>query len=35
MLEVFRSEDIARLANGPNNPSEEEKKVQQEAYGIF
>ncbi|MGH8121646.1 MAG: penicillin-binding protein 1A, partial [Rudaea sp.] len=35
MLEVFRSEDIARLANGPNNPSEQEKKVQQEAYGIF
>ena len=35
MLEVFRTEDIARLANNPNNPSEEEKKVQQEAYGIF
>ena len=35
MLEVFRSEDIARLASGPNNPSEAEKKVQQEAYGIF
>ena len=35
MLEVFRSEDIARLASGPNNPSEQEKKVQQEAYGIF
>jgi penicillin-binding protein 1A len=35
MLEVFRTEDIARLASSPNIPSEEEKKVQQEAYGIF
>jgi penicillin-binding protein 1A len=35
MLEVFRKEDIDRLVNSPNNPSEQEKKVQQEAYGIF
>jgi len=35
MLEVFKVEDVARLANGPNSPSEEEKKVQQDAYGIF
>ena len=35
MLEYFKTEDVARLASGPNNPSEEEKKVQQDAYGIF
>jgi len=35
MLEVFKAEDIARLAAGPNNPSEQEKRVQQDAYGIF
>ncbi len=35
MLEVFRTEDIARLASNPNMPTEQEKKVQQEAYGIF
>ena len=35
MLEVFKVEDIARLATGPNNQSEQEKKVQQDAYGIF
>ena len=35
ILEVFKVEDIARLAAGPNNPSEQEKKVQQDAYGIF
>ena len=35
MLEVFKVEDIARLASGPNNPTEQEKKVQQDAYGIF
>jgi len=35
MLEWFRTEDVARLASGPNNPSEQEKKVQQDAYGIF
>ncbi len=35
MLEVFRVEDVARLAAGPNNATEEEKKVQQDAYGIF
>ena len=28
MLEVFKVEDIARLAAGPNNPSEQEKRVQ-------
>jgi penicillin-binding protein 1A len=35
MLEVFKVEDVARLATGPNNPSEQEKRVQQDAYGIF
>jgi penicillin-binding protein 1A len=35
MLEVFKVEDVERLATGPNNPTEEEKKVQQDAYGIF
>ena len=35
MLEVFRAEDVARLASNPNTPTEDEKKVQQEAYGIF
>jgi penicillin-binding protein 1A len=35
MLEVFKVEDISRLASGPNNPTEQEKKVQQDAYGIF
>jgi penicillin-binding protein 1A len=35
MLEYFKTEDVARLASGPNSPSEEEKKVQQDAYGIF
>ncbi len=35
MLEVFKIEDVARLAAGPNNASEQEKKVQQDAYGIF
>jgi penicillin-binding protein 1A len=35
MLEVFKVEDVARLAAGPNNPSEQEKRVQQDAYGIF
>ncbi len=35
MLEVFKVEDIARLATGPDNPTEQEKKVQQDAYGIF
>ncbi|MBS0589790.1 MAG: penicillin-binding protein 1A [Proteobacteria bacterium] len=35
MSEVFRTEDLARLANSPNQPTEAEKKVQQEAYGIF
>jgi len=35
MLEVFKVEDIARLAAGPNNPTEQEKRVQQDAYGIF
>ncbi|MGH8323897.1 MAG: penicillin-binding transpeptidase domain-containing protein [Steroidobacteraceae bacterium] len=35
MLEVFKAEDVARLASGPNNATEEEKKVQQDAYGIF
>jgi penicillin-binding protein 1A len=35
MLEMFKQEDVARLASGPNSSSEEEKKVQQDAYGIF
>ncbi|HEX6834647.1 MAG TPA: penicillin-binding protein 1A, partial [Rudaea sp.] len=35
MLEVFKVEDIARLSAGPNNPTEQEKRVQQDAYGIF
>jgi penicillin-binding protein 1A len=35
MLEVFRAEDIARLAASPNNATDAEKKVQQDAYGIF
>ncbi|MDE2084408.1 MAG: penicillin-binding protein 1A [Xanthomonadaceae bacterium] len=35
MLEVFKVEDVTRLASGPNNATEEEKKVQQDAYGIF
>jgi penicillin-binding protein 1A len=35
MLEVFKTEDIARLAAGPNSASDQEKKVQQDAYGIF
>jgi penicillin-binding protein 1A len=35
MLEVFKVEDVARLAAGPNNASEQEKRVQQDAYGIF
>jgi penicillin-binding protein 1A len=35
LLEVFKVEDVARLAAGPNNATEEEKKVQQDAYGIF
>ncbi len=35
MLEVFKVEDLARLRSGPNNATEQEKKVQQEAYGIF
>jgi penicillin-binding protein 1A len=35
MLEVFKTEDIARLAAGPSHASEQEKKVQQDAYGIF
>ena len=35
MLEYFKTEDVARLASGPNSSSEEEKKVQQDAYGIF
>lgn len=35
MLEVFKVEDVARLAAGPNNATDEEKKVQQDAYGIF
>ncbi len=35
ILEMFKVEDIARLATGPNNSTEQEKKVQQDAYGIF
>ena len=35
ILEVFKVEDVARLAAGPNNPTEQEKRVQQDAYGIF
>jgi penicillin-binding protein 1A len=35
MLEVFKVEDVARLAAGPSNASEQEKRVQQDAYGIF
>jgi penicillin-binding protein 1A len=35
MLEVFKVEDIARLAASPNNATDAEKKVQQDAYGIF
>jgi len=35
ILEMFKVEDVARLASGPNSSSEEEKKVQQDAYGIF
>ena len=35
ILEMFKVEDVARLAAGPNNTSEQEKKVQQDAYGIF
>ncbi|HET8941412.1 MAG TPA: penicillin-binding protein 1A [Rudaea sp.] len=35
MLEVFKVEDLARLQSGPNNATQQEKKVQQEAYGIF
>ncbi|MGA9333804.1 MAG: penicillin-binding protein 1A [Rudaea sp.] len=35
MLEVFKVEDLARLRSGPNNATEQEKKVQQQAYGIF
>ena len=35
MLEVFKVEDVARLATGPNNTTDAEKKVQQDAYGIF
>ena len=31
----MRAEDVARLASNPNTPTEDEKKVQQEAYGIF
>jgi hypothetical protein len=32
---VFKTEDIARLASGPGPATEQEKKVQQDAYGIF
>ncbi|MBS0569304.1 MAG: penicillin-binding protein 1A [Proteobacteria bacterium] len=35
MLEVFKVEDVTRLASGPNNATDAEKKVQQDAYGIF
>jgi penicillin-binding protein 1A len=35
ILEYFKSEDIARLATGPTEQTEQEKKVQQDAYGIF
>jgi penicillin-binding protein 1A len=35
MLEVFKIEDVSRLAASPNNQSEQEKRVQQDAYGIF
>ena len=35
MLEVFKVEDVARLAAGPSSASEQEKRVQQDAYGIF
>ncbi|HEX4480215.1 MAG TPA: penicillin-binding protein 1A [Rudaea sp.] len=35
MLEYFRAEDVARLATGPTEQTEQEKKVQQDAYGIF
>ena len=35
ILEMFKAEDVARLASGANSSSEEEKKVQQDAYGIF
>ena len=35
ILEYFKTEDIARLATGPTEQTEQEKKVQQDAYGIF
>ncbi len=35
ILEYFKVEDIARLATGPTEQTEQEKKVQQDAYGIF
>jgi penicillin-binding protein 1A len=35
ILEVFKVEDVARLAAGPVNPAERQQKTQQDAYGIF
>jgi penicillin-binding protein 1A len=35
VVEWFKTEDIGRLAAGPNSATEQEKKVQQDAYGIF
>ncbi len=35
ILEYFKTEDVARLATGPTEQTEQEKKVQQDAYGIF
>jgi penicillin-binding protein 1A len=35
LVEWFKTEDIGRLAAGSNSASEQEKKVQQDAYGIF
>ncbi len=35
ILEVFKVEDVARLAAAPTSPSEQQKKVQEDAYGIF
>jgi penicillin-binding protein 1A len=35
ILEYFKTEDVGRLATGPTDQTEQEKKVQQDAYGIF
>ena len=35
ILEYFKTEDVGRLTTGPTDQTEQEKKVQQDAYGIF